>query len=68
MANNLANYNGYIESTYYDGLAFLYKPSVIQINNIYRIYDTSNYWNTFPRAPMVIDITYNNQQLRNNFV
>jgi len=63
MVNNLASYNGYIESTYYDGLAFLYKPSIIQINNIYRIYDTSNYWNTFPRAPMVIDITYNNQQL-----
>jgi len=63
LASNLANYNGYIESTYYDGLAFLYKPEVITINNIYRIYSTSVYWNTFPRAPMVIDITYNNQTI-----
>ena len=41
LASNLANYNGYIESTYYDGLAFLYKPEVITINNIYRIYSNS---------------------------
>jgi len=63
FASNLTSYNGYIESTYYDGLAFLYKPDVITINNIYRIYSTSSYWNTFPRAPMVIDITYNNQTI-----
>ncbi|GGK32506.1 hypothetical protein GCM10007962_28550 [Yeosuana aromativorans] len=63
LTNSLSNYNGYIESTYYDGLAILYKPSVVEINAIYRIYDTSQYWNTFPRAPMVIDITYNNQHV-----
>lgn len=63
LANSLSNYNGYIESTNYDGLAILYKPSVVEINTIYRIYDTSQYWNTFPRAPMVIDITYNNQHV-----
>ena len=63
LVSNLTSYNGYIESTYYDGLAFLYKPDVITINNIYRIYSTSAYWNTFPRAPMVIDITYNNQTI-----
>lgn len=63
LANSLSNYNGYVESTYYDGLAILYKPSVVEINNIYRIYSTSQYWNAFPRAPMVIDITYNNQQV-----
>lgn len=63
MATNLAEYNGYIESTYYDGLAFLYKPDVVEINNIYRIYTTSNYWNVFPRAPMIIDITYHNQNI-----
>ena len=63
LANGLVNYNGYVESTYYDGLALLYKPNVVEVNNIYRIYETSTYWNTFPRAPMVIDITYNNQQI-----
>jgi exonuclease III len=63
MATNLADYNGYVESTYYDGLAFLYKPGVVEINNIYRIYSTSTYWNVFPRAPMIIDITYHNQNI-----
>lgn len=63
LVSNLTSYNGYMESTYYDGLAFIYKPDIITINNIYRIYSTSAYWNTFPRAPMVIDITYNNQTI-----
>ncbi|MFH6768995.1 endonuclease/exonuclease/phosphatase family protein [Gaetbulibacter aquiaggeris] len=63
LVSNLTNYKGKIESTYYDGLAFLYKPDVITINKVYRIYSTSAYWNTFPRAPMVIDITYQNQKI-----
>ncbi|MCF8273306.1 MAG: endonuclease/exonuclease/phosphatase family protein [Flavobacteriaceae bacterium] len=63
MATNLVGYNGYIESTYYDGLAFLYKPDVVEIKNIYRIYSTSTYWNVFPRAPMVVNITYHNQDV-----
>lgn len=63
LKTDLTNYSGFIESTDYDGLAFLYKANTIQINYVYRIFETSDYWNTFPRAPMVIDITYNNQQL-----
>lgn len=63
VVNNLADYNGFIESTDFDGLALLYKPDVLEINNIYRIYSEPLYWNAFPRAPMVIDITYKNQQL-----
>ncbi|WP_339917508.1 endonuclease/exonuclease/phosphatase family protein [Yeosuana marina] len=63
LVDGLANYNGHFESTEYDGLAFLYKPDVITVNRVYRIFETSNYWNVFPRAPMVVDITYNNQHL-----
>lgn len=65
LVNALPGYNGYVEKIIdeYDGLAILYKPDVITINAIERIYSTSPYWNTFPRAPMVIDLTYNNQQI-----
>ncbi len=63
LVSNLPDYYGYIESTSYDGLALLYKSDATRINNIYRIYDTTAYWNAFPRAPMVIDLTYNNQQI-----
>jgi exonuclease III len=63
LVSNLPDYYGYLESTSYDGLALLYKSDATRINNIYRIYDTAAYWNAFPRAPMVIDLTYNNQQI-----
>lgn len=63
LANSLPNYTGYMESTYYDGLGILYKSSVININSVYRIYETSQYWNAFPRAPMIVDMTYNNQEI-----
>jgi endonuclease/exonuclease/phosphatase family metal-dependent hydrolase len=63
VVNNLADYNGFLESTDFDGLALLYKPNVLEINNIYRIYSEPVYWNAFPRAPMIIDVTYNNQKI-----
>ena len=63
VVNNLSDYNGFLESTDFDGLALMYKPDVLEINNIYRIYSEPVYWNAFPRAPMVIDVTYNNQKL-----
>lgn len=63
LVSNLPDYYGYLESTSYDGLALLYKSDATRINNIYRIFDTTAYWNAFPRAPMVIDLTYKNQQI-----
>ena len=62
LVSNLTNYNGYIQSTN-DGLAFLYKPSAVTVNSFYRIYSSSTYRNAFPRPPMVIDITYQNQKI-----
>jgi exonuclease III len=63
VVNNLVDYNGFLESTDFDGLALIYKPDVLEINNIFRIYSEPVYWNAFPRAPMVIDVTYNNQKV-----
>ena len=55
---NLDGYEGYLESSWFAGLAFIYKTETIQINNIYEIYTTSPYWSPFPRSPMVMDMNY----------
>lgn len=58
MVSGLDAYDGYLESTFFAGLGFIYKPEMIQINDFYEIYTTSEYWNFFPRSPMVMDFTY----------
>ena len=62
LVNSLDSYDGYIESTFFAGLAYLYKPDIIQINTIYEIYTTSEYWNYFPRSPMVMDFNYKDER------
>ncbi len=62
MINSLSSYDGYLESLWFAGLAYIYKPDIIQINNIYEIYTTSEYWNFFPRSPMVMDLNYMNER------
>jgi endonuclease/exonuclease/phosphatase family metal-dependent hydrolase len=63
MINGLSAYNGYFESVWFAGLAYIYKPNIIQINNIYEIYTSSEYWNYFPRSPMVMDLNYKNERI-----
>jgi len=63
MVESLNSYNGYLESSWFAGLAYIYNPEVIQINDIYEIYTSSPYWSPFPRSPMVMDLTYNNQKI-----
>jgi len=58
LIDDLSSYNGYLESLWFAGLAYLYNPDVIQINNIYEIYTTSEYWSAFPRSPMVMDLNF----------
>lgn len=63
MMENLISYNGYLESVWFAGLAYIYKPATIQINDIYEIYTTSQYWSPFPRSPMVMDLNYENERI-----
>ncbi|MBC8313108.1 MAG: hypothetical protein H8E33_02545, partial [Candidatus Cloacimonetes bacterium] len=51
-------FSGYYESLWFAGLAYIYKPDVIEINDIYEIYTTYEYWNVFPRSPMVMDLNF----------
>ena len=58
MVEGLDYYVGYYESEWFAGLAYIYNPQVIEINNIYEIYTTSQYWSAFPRSPMVMDMNF----------
>jgi endonuclease/exonuclease/phosphatase family metal-dependent hydrolase len=62
MVTSMSAYEGYLESSYFAGLAYIYKPDVIQINAIYEIYTTSDYWSYFPRSPMVMDLRYKGER------
>ena len=63
MMESLISYDGYLESGWFAGLAYIYKPDIIQINDIYEIYTTSPYWSPFPRSPMVMDFNYKNERI-----
>ena len=56
LLSSLPGYEGYYESAWFAGLAYIYKSDVIEINDIYEIYSTSPYWLAFPRSPMVMDM------------
>ena len=58
MVAGLSLYEGYLESEWFAGLAYIYNSEVIQINDLYEIYTTSQYWSAFPRSPMVMDLNY----------
>ena len=58
MLGDLPAYTGYYQSSWFAGLAYIYKTELIEINDIYEIYTTSPYWNAFPRSPMVMDINF----------
>ena len=63
LIDGLSVYEGYLESSYFAGLAYIYKTDVIQINDIYEIYTSSPYWSPFPRSPMVMDLNFSGERI-----
>ena len=63
MVDGLSAYNGYLESIWFAGLAYVYKPDIIQINDMYEIYTSSEYWNYFPRSPMIMDLNFMEERI-----
>lgn len=63
MINNLPGYELFMDNVWFGGLAYVYKTSSVTIQSIYKIYDTSPYWNTFPRSPLVMELIYNGEKL-----
>ena len=58
MLASLPEYSGYYESSWFAGLAYVYRNGSVEVNDIYEIYTTSSFWNAFPRSPMVMDINF----------
>lgn len=61
MIEGLDGYGGYFKSAWFAGLAYIYKTDAIEINDIYEIYTTSPYWSAFPRSPMVMEMSFMNE-------
>ena len=56
MIATLPDYETVFETNYYTGLAYLYKPSSVQVLDYYEIYHTQPFWKNFPRAPKVLEV------------
>ncbi len=63
LVNSLPDYDGYLDSDKFRGLAYIYKKSTVQINSIYEIYNSSTYWRPFPRYPMVMDLVFKGERM-----
>ena len=62
MIYDIDDYEYYFQSSWFGGLAFVYKTSVIEIDSMYEIYTEEPYWRPFPRSPMVMDMNYQDQK------
>jgi endonuclease/exonuclease/phosphatase family metal-dependent hydrolase len=62
MINDIPGYELFMDDDWFGGLAYVYNTNSITVQSIYKIYDTSPYWNTFPRSPLVIDLLYDGEQ------
>ncbi len=58
MLDYLESYSGYYESSWFAGLAYIYRTDRVEINDVYEIYTTAPYWNAFPRSPMILDFNF----------
>lgn len=63
MVSGLDDYEGYLESAWFAGLAYIYKSGIVQIDDIYEIYTTSPYWSPFPRSPVVMEMDFMGQRI-----
>ena len=42
-------------------LAYIYRSASVQVNSIYEIFTSSEYWQPFPRRPLVFDFNFQNE-------
>ncbi len=63
MVDNLPGYDYFFKSSYFAGLAYIYKTDDIEVHNMYEIYTSQPYWSPFPRSPVVMELTYMNEDI-----
>jgi len=61
VVSTIPGYDCYFKSSYYGGLAYIYNTNTVQVNKKYEIYTSQPYWNSFPRSPQVLEITFKNE-------
>ena len=61
VVSTIPGYAYHFKSTYYGGLAYVYNTNTVQVNKKYEIYTSQPFWNTFPRSPQVLELTFNNE-------
>ncbi len=62
MMSDLQDYEGYFQSSYFAGLAYIYNSEVLSVDTIYEILTTQPYWRPFPRSPMVMELTFKGKE------
>ena len=61
MVDQLPGWEGYVDSEWYAGLAYLYRTEVIEPGSNYEIYTTEEFWRAFPRSPQVMEFRFGTQ-------
>jgi len=61
LVSKLSGYKAYFNSARFAGLAYLYNTNVVQVNKTYEIYASAQYFSPLPKAPLVIDFIFNNE-------
>jgi endonuclease/exonuclease/phosphatase family metal-dependent hydrolase len=62
LLEGLDGWDGYYVVSEYSNLAYIYKTDEVEVHDIYEIYTTEEYWRPFPRAPMVMEMRFKNQE------
>jgi len=59
MVRSIPGYKVHMDNGWWSGgLAWVYNTSTVQIQSVYNIFETSPYWNAFPRSPLVIEFQF----------
>ena len=61
MVDQMPGWEGYVDSEWYAGLAYLYRADVIEAVSNYEIYTTEEFWAAFPRSPQVMEFRFRAQ-------
>ncbi len=62
MVDQMPGWEGYVQSEWYAGLAYLYRTDSITVRANYEIYTTEEYWTAFPRSPQVMEFRFRSQE------
>lgn len=63
MVEELPGYGFFVADGFYAGLAYIYKTDAVSIQSIYKIYDSFPFWDIFLRAPVLMELSFQDESL-----